>query len=262
MKAIICHAILLLMITLSSCTKVINVDLNSVAPRIVIEGNIDNLPGADTVLISTTVNFSAGNTFPAVSGASVTITDDQGSREVLKEVLPGKYITATTNGTPGRKYTLTVSTDNKSYTAESTMPQPVNLDSLVIQESSGFGGGSSLQILPVFTDPLGLGNYYLFKEYRNNKKVENTYIQSDNLSDGLANTRALRTSGDDKIVRGDSVRVEMHCIDEATYKYFYSLNQNTNGQTAAPANPVTNWSNGALGYFSAHTMQSKSIYIP
>jgi hypothetical protein len=34
-----------------------------------------------------------------------------------------------------------------------------------------------------------------------------------------------------------------------------------NFQTATPANPITNLSNGALGYFSAHTVQTVNINV-
>jgi hypothetical protein len=62
---------------------------------------------------------------------------------------------------------------------------------------------------------------------------------------------------------GDTVAVEMHCIDPAMYKYWFSLSQSATGETetASPANPVTNLSGGTLGYFSAHTVRSKSIIV-
>ncbi len=263
MRTIIYHKILFAaaVTLLSSCTKVIDVDLNSKEPQIVIEGKIDNRATIDTVLITNTVNFSESNSFPAVSGATVSITDDLGATEVLTEVIPGKYIIKSMQGVPGRKYILSVFVNNKTYKAESTMPMPVNMDSLIVQKNAGFGG-DAIQILPVFLDPAGKVNFYRFKEYINGKRVDANFLYNDRLRDGLPNARALRSFGvDDEIKIGDKIWVEMYCIDEANYKYFYSLNQNTNGQTAAPANPVTNWSNGALGYFSAHTLQVKTVTI-
>jgi hypothetical protein len=56
----------------------------------------------------------------------------------------------------------------------------------------------------------------------------------------------------------------MRCIDKGAYDYFYSLDQitSTNGNSATPANPVSNISGGALGYFSAHTVRKATAVIP
>ena len=53
----------------------------------------------------------------------------------------------------------------------------------------------------------------------------------------------------------------MQCIDNAVYKYWFSLNQSATGtsQSASPANAVSNISGGALGYFSVHTVESKTV---
>ena len=64
---------------------------------------------------------------------------------------------------------------------------------------------------------------------------------------------------------GDQVTVDMLCLDPAVYKYWYSLDRGATGggiSGATPANPVTNISGGALGYFSAHTLQSKTMVVP
>ena len=61
-------------VVLNSCSKVVNINLNDASPKIVIEGNITNAAGPYFVKITKTVNFSAANIFPAVSGAVVTIT--------------------------------------------------------------------------------------------------------------------------------------------------------------------------------------------
>jgi len=53
----------------------------------------------------------------------------------------------------------------------------------------------------------------------------------------------------------------MQCIDKNVYEYWYSLDQSSTGssQSAAPGNPVSNMQGGALGYFSANTLQSRSV---
>lgn len=53
----------------------------------------------------------------------------------------------------------------------------------------------------------------------------------------------------------------MQCVDKAVNLYFVSMSQ-TNGESATPANPVSNIAGGALGYFSAYTKQIKKVKIP
>jgi hypothetical protein len=51
----------------------------------------------------------------------------------------------------------------------------------------------------------------------------------------------------------------MQCIDKNVFKYLEELSGQdaTNGQPTSPADPTSNITNGALGYFSAHTIQRK-----
>jgi hypothetical protein len=51
-------------------------------------------------------------------------------------------------------------------------------------------------------------------------------------------------------------------IDRPVYDYFNQLATNTNGQGATPANPVSNFSGGCLGYFSARSTDVKTVIIP
>jgi hypothetical protein len=56
---------------------------------------------------------------------------------------------------------------------------------------------------------------------------------------------------------GDSLSVELRSIDEAAWNYYNTISSlvgaGMGGSSAAPANPVTNWSNNALGYFIAYS---------
>jgi hypothetical protein len=46
------------------------------------------------------------------------------------------------------------------------------------------------------------------------------------------------------------------------FDYFNSLALMNDGQSASPANPLSNIQGGALGYFSAHTVQRRTVIIP
>src|SRR5450759_3003563 len=96
----------------SGCQKVINVDLNEAAPRIVIEGLITDIPGPYTVKISKSGSYFNQPVLPPVSDAQVIITDNISSTDTLKETEPGIYITSKIRGFPGRTYSLKVLSEN------------------------------------------------------------------------------------------------------------------------------------------------------
>jgi Domain of unknown function (DUF4249) len=248
----------LLFFILFSCTKVINVNLNNVNPNIVIEGVVSDAPGPYQVQLTQTVNFSDQNVFPPVTGATVKITDSAlGITDLLKEVVPGTYVTQKLlQGVTGHTYQLYVLSNGQTYTASSTMPQKVNLDSVTFYTTNIFGTRSTSAVAN-FQDPSGIANYYTFTEYVNGQVIDQTFNFSDRLSDGKYIRRQLFNDSS-YINPGDEVSIEMHCVDNQVWQYFNTLRQakGNNSQAITPANPLSNISNNALGYFSAQTVQS------
>lgn len=246
-----------------SCQKTVHLDLNNAPPQLVIQGEVTNAPGPYTITINKSTAFYADNTFPPISGAVVKISDDQGVTDSLTETVAGSYSTHTLQGSPGHTYTLSIFTQNKNYSSVSTMPAPVNLDSVTFRRSAF--DNKQINAIPNFQDPAGIKNYYQFIEYINGQQfTKNIFVLSDRLSDGKYSTLALRT--DSAYLKiGDQLEVKMYCIDENVYNYFNQLDQSSGSgafnTTASPANPVSNISNGAYGYFSAHTVQSKIVTV-
>jgi hypothetical protein len=248
----------ILLFALFSCTKVVDINLNSANPNIVIEGIVSDVPGQYQVQLTQTVNFSDPNIFPPVTGATVKITDSTlGLTDSLKEVLPGTYVTQKLlQGLTGHTYQLYVLSNGQTYTASSTMPQKVNLDSVTFYTTNIFGTKSTSAVAN-FQDPAGVANYYTFTEYVNGQAIDQTFNFSDRLSDGKYIKRQLFNDSS-YINPGDQVSIEMHCVDNQVWQYFNTLGQakGNNSQAITPANPLSNISNNALGYFSAQTVQS------
>ncbi len=250
-----------------SCKKVINIDLNSANPQIVIVGEVTNAAGPYQIQISKTVNFSDPNTFPAVSGALVTIADNQGLLDTLLENAPGVYLSHNSwQGVPTHSYTLSVLAEGKVYTGASTMPEPVPLDSVGFYFDHSRGSQTIIEAIPYFQDPPGVANYYQFVENINGQPLTEIFIFSDQLSDGKYISQPLfDDSTYSHLLPGNNLQLSMYSIDQATYGYFNTLQQissTTPVQSVTPANPNTNLSGGALGYFSAHTTESKDVTVP
>ncbi len=255
---------IVLLLLFSACTKVIDINLNASDPQIVVEGEVTNNAGPYFVSISKSINFSDANNYPKIQNAIVKITDGT-ITDTLVETSAGIYKTTTLQGVSGRTYTLTIVTNGKTITAQSTMPTAVVLDSITFLESTfgaGPGGKNSFAAIPNFKDPSTFGNNYRFIQTINDTLDKSFYVDNDNVINGLKYQRPL-FSTDKQMYKGDSLLFEMQCIDKITFEYFNSLIQtigNGPGGGATPANPVTNVQ-GGLGYFSAHSSQTKKVVV-
>lgn len=263
-QASIYTAFFLVVLFFSSCEKVIDVQLDETNKKYVLEGSVSNIAGEPAeVRISQTKNFEDENSFTGISSAVVTIEENNGTVYPLTEVSTGVYQSNVLTGVPGNSYTLSVSVNGNTFSSTSVMPaQLVILDSLTVSDLA-FGGSNTITVAPSYLDPVGIGNSYRFIQYANGALVKKTFVQNDDLSDGLRITRPF-VNTDGELESGDVVKVDMLCVDAAVYKYWYSLDQAATGsnQSATPANPVSNINGGAIGYFSAHSVSSKTIVIP
>jgi hypothetical protein len=248
-----------------SCKKIVTLKLSNVPAAIVIQGNVTNVPGPYYVTISQPVDFYADNNFPPVSGASVLISNSEGQTDSLTEISPGNYATNFIQGAPGDTYRLSVTAQGVNYTASSTMPATVNLDSITFDENKGFGQ-TRISAVVNFQDPAGVRNYYQFVEYLNGAPLtKDLFVFDDRLSDGRYINYTL-FNDTSYLQQGDAVRVDLYCIDSTVYNYFFQLLQSDGAGSfntaASPANPSSNISNGAFGYFSAHTVSTQAEFIP
>ena len=254
----------LLIFLFPSCEKIITVKLDEAPSRIVIEGMVSNQrDSAVRVKISETKKFEEDNSFKGVSGAVVTITVNNGRSYNLSETASGIYETSAFTGATGTDYELSVLLNGIIYTASSTMPSPTVLLDSIWAETLTFAGSSLITIYPSYVDPLGESNSYRLVEYKNGGQIKYVFAQNDDFSDGLIITRPL-INPDGDLASGDTVRVDLQCIDAAVYKYWFSLDQAATGQnqSATPTNPISNIKGDALGYFSAYSVTSQTIAIP
>jgi hypothetical protein len=249
------------------CQKVINVDLNEAAPKIVIEGLINDRRGPYSIVITRSGSYFNQPVLPSVSGAKVIISDNSGLTDSLREVTPGIYVTSKTRGVPGSTYTLKVVSDNIEYTATTTMLSHVSIDSLKLVKSEfqrfdpGGNGKNRIhyEIHCFFKDPLEK-NFYRIRVLKNDSINTQSYrLYDDQYTNGLVTE--LRVSSAEA---GNSYRIELLSIDKATYGYYRTLSDLlfTNpffGST--PANPNSNLSNSALGYFGAAAISSQTVII-
>lgn len=243
-----------------SCTKTITPNLDTTAPQLVIQGAISDTAGPYYISIVNSIGFYADNAYTGVSGAVITITDSATNlQDMLSETTPGVYKTQKImQGLPGHTYLLNVSLNGVVYTASSTMPQPVLLD------STSFDVSDTQSVRPQanYQDPKGIVNFYKYSVVINGVPDKRFQTFSDRLSDG----RYIQDKVDADTLefrRNDQVQLSMAAIDKKVYTYLSEAEKvaYSNADLAAPANATSNISGGCLGYFSAQTVSSKTAMV-
>lgn len=246
---------------LTSCEEVIDPDLQKAGPRIVIDGSISNQNENHVVRISKTIPFDAPNTFNGLKGAKVSLITSGGTSVSLSEISDGIYRSPQFRGTPGMTYKLEVIAEGRVYTTSSTMPYPVLPDSISFKKLSFFG---NTRIYPnvYYKDPAKVQNQYRYI-LKVNDKQQADIVFEDRFNDGNNVSDLIIYDSDDDLKPGDVLNIEMQTIDRNVFKYYYAIGQikGENGPPVAPANPESNFSNGALGIFNAFTKSSVTITL-
>ncbi|MHB9140798.1 MAG: DUF4249 family protein [Paludibacter sp.] len=262
--------IFLALLLLTGCEKEINIDLNKSNPKFVIEGNVSNIAGNSKVRISKTLDFDENVLYPFVSGAFVTITDSTLNRidTLTEKTIPGTYTNPDLIGITGHTYNLIVKIDDQTYSSTSTMPIGLTLDSIIQENLAGTGGdlgipegtsqpGDIIQIRPYYINPHTADEYYQYVVKRNDRLLNNIIPRKEMASSGTSFIFPLFI----KAKKNDVIQVDMQFVEKKVYDYLYGISQNYGQYSATPSNPEPNISNGALGYFKAHTSQNKTIII-
>jgi len=259
-----------------SCERVVNIDLNEVAPALVVEGRVyeDSLAWVN---IRQTTSYFNPDTQLCICDAVVMIKENNNPWDTLEYIERGLYKSSTLRGTPGSTYYLRIEHDSQIYEAESYMYDRPVIYSLTSRsfgsfgdfgDSSGFDFGGALDSLPYFLfinlyDDPAEDNYYLFDYYINGEPREGSYIVGD---DENANNDTLAYSpGPIALFNiGDTVSVRANAIDRYVYNYLDQLGDAVSSNSffsSTPYNPLSNISNGALGYFAALSFDVKTTII-
>lgn len=249
-----------LLLLLTACEEVIDVRLNDSKPLVVIEAGLSNEFVPQTVKVSKTIAFEDSNRFNPLSGAKVFLKAPNGSTVPFREVEPGIYKSQNYQGVPGQTYTMEVEAEGMTFSATSTMPAVVKLDSLSFKRLTFFGSTNTYPVAN-YKDAADQQNQYRYI-LRVNSKVEADVVTEDRFNNGnqIADVIFYELEG---LETNDRIDLEMQCIDRNVFKYYFSLQQisGEGGPPVAPANPVSNFNNGALGVFSAYTTSQYGVFV-
>jgi len=252
-----------LFVTLLSCEKVIDLDVNEIEQKLVIEAEFIASENLVKVKISKTKDVFSSEDFSFVSGAQAEIIDQNGVSNSLIDLGDGNYELTGYMPTYNSKYTMKITYDGEIYESHDTLVVPVDLDSLTTEfQPQSLFGSEGYVVYMNFTDPNG-PNYYRAVRTVNGEELTSRgdqFLFDDGFSEGNQQSVPFFT---DRYVVGDTVEVELRSYSEKSYTFTSELIDiaGDSGQSAAPANPNFTWTNGAIGNFAAYGHDSKSIVI-
>ena len=252
-----------------SCEKVIEIPVDDAEQRIVVEGQLYDMLNESYVRLSRTGSVYQEDNFETISGATVTVTDNQGGSWVFTESLvePGLYTDPSFVVQPLTTYILVVDINGELITAESSTFNNVAFDSLdyFMQVGGGFGGtgnpdDTSFFTFYNFTDDANYSNYYRAIPFINGVPGS-AYLSEDELFNGQNFRQPFFA---DVFEPKDTLWALLTSMDADVYKYFSSLenNQDSGPFSAVPSNPVSNLNGDAIGFFGAFLTDTAVVIYP
>ena len=241
-------------VLLTSCEKDIDIDYHQVPSLYVVEASVNNTHMEARV--SKTQNMDDNSTQSSLNNAVVVITGDDGSSRKLSYLSNGRYFSKD-EGVPGVTYTITVDIDGEHFTATSTMQKKPTINSFRVIRKKITTEWFQIGELK-FQDLPNEDNWYFMHIYRNDTGYR--WAVLDDRNDPNKERQQLFTffregeGGSDVLRDGDDLRIELYTIDQGAYDYLYSMQMMENTGT----NPLTNFTGGCLGYFSAQWLVTKA----
>lgn len=261
------------LILISSCEKVVDIDLNTMEPKLVIDAAIKwqkgTIGNVQTIKLSTT-NSYYDNQVPTVSGATVFITDAANNVfNFVESNVAGSYVCSNFTPVLNRNYTLTINSNGSTYTATETLKSVPSIDRIEQINNAGFSG-KDIEIKSYYTDNGATQDYYLSK-FKPSYTVIPIYFAQEDIS--FQGNQIFGLYRSDKLKPGQNFEVTLSGISKQYYNYMrilISIAGNNSGGSPfqSPSATVrgniintTNDVNYPLGYFSLSEQDFRSYII-
>ena len=256
-----------LFVFLNSCQDVIDIDVPTSDPKLVIDASIDwekETSGVtQEIFLSTSTSYFENNINSIVTGAQVKITNDlTGSEFVFLDQNNGKYITNEFIPEINSTYTLEIEYNNEIYKATEQMKSVPEIEEITQSSNSIF----DLEVIDLnvsFNDPENEQNFYLFEYFEEEDMFPELLDVKDEFFNGNLMTIALFIDANDEdgnliVEEGDIVHVKFRGISERYYNFIRRLIEQafagdpfetTPSQLRGNCVNITNPDNYPFGYF-------------
>lgn len=260
MKNIKYIALLFLSILCFSCEEVVDVDLNTAPPRLVIDASIDWIKGTDgasqKIKLTTTTGYFQ-NIIPVVSNATVFVTNSSNTVFTFTETAgTGEYFCSDFQPVIGETYVLTVVHAGETYTATEKMAAVPDITRTEQNNNGGFSG-DDIEVKFYYNDNGSEDNFYLNKFETSRLPYPDYDVLDDEFFQG---NEMFGIFSHEDFKPGDQLKISLLGISQRYYNYMFILIGITEGAGGGPFQTTpanvrgnivnqTNSGNYALGYF-------------
>lgn len=257
---------------LPSCTKVVEVDVETAEPELVIDASIDWIKGTtgheQKIKLSTTTGYYSA-IFPTVSGADIVITNSANTVfSFIENPGTGEYICSNFQPVIGETYTLKVVLNEEIYTATETCIGVPEIENNIVQNNSGGFGGDEVEITYYYQDNGNEENHYLHRILSPVSTFPDYKAKDNEKSRGKLMQEYF---SDEELKTGDLINIRLYGISRRYFDYFRKLLAAAgagNGPFQAAPGSVrgniinqTHFENFAYGYFRLSEVDVKDYTI-
>ncbi|OMP32227.1 DUF4249 domain-containing protein [Mangrovimonas sp. DI 80] len=211
-----------------SCEDVIDVEVTTATPRLVIEASLDwekgTIGNEQLIKLSMSTPYFDVTSDSGVSGASVKVTNTNSGEEFLfEDQNDGTYTTSNFVPVLNDSYTLEVVYNNQTYLGSETL-MPVTDISNVTQSVEGGFDDELLELNVYFNDPADEENYYFFRYYEEGDlfpllaDLSDEFINGNEVHD-FWEKQDDEDNNEEAFEPGDTVEVSLYGISERYYNY-------------------------------------------
>ncbi|HSZ71595.1 MAG TPA: DUF4249 domain-containing protein [Cytophagaceae bacterium] len=264
-KIVLIPALLISASFLLSCTKVVDYNLVSADPKVVIESRIitDSFAMAR---VTTTAPYLNNQPTPVISNAFIVITDNLGNKDTLNYTTDGYYVCDNMKGNTANTYTLSVNAQGQTYTAVTSIPPAVPFTITGVDYKDGQSSFEKKGYYPTITATLPSGDsYYLFKYYKNDSVYRKNNSDLNVTDSKFVGTSISGYETPQPYQVNDVARIDIYTLTKEGYNFWNDLDAQLHNDggffSTPPANTSTNFNNGAIGLFQGSSVSTQSITI-
>ena len=286
--------VLAFLFLLTSCEKAVDLRLDQVENKLVVEATIENDQPPVVYLTKSLSFFSAFNPSQLsgsfVRNAVVEISDGQRTHRLREYAVPlgpelifyyystdSSSLSTAITGRLQTTYRLRIVTDSREYTASTRIPDTTRrIDSLFWRPAPPGNAPGKVTLMIRATDRPGFGDYIRYYTKQNSDPFYPglNSVYDDQIIDGTSYEIQVERGvprnttleeGYSYFNRGDTVTLRLSNIDRNTYDFWRTMEfsyASIGNPFSTPVKVLGNISGGALGYFGGYASQYRRLIIP
>ncbi|MGJ8760601.1 MAG: DUF4249 family protein [Polaribacter sp.] len=265
--------IVLMIIFFSNCEKVVDIDVPSIEPKLIIDASFEVFFDESPIIANTTVKLSLSADYfddeiPAVTNAVVTLTNLLDNVVIpFEDVNSDGIFTPINSFIPANdtEYELTVIYDNDIYKGKATKVKSTIINSITQGDETLFSN-DQIELKVLFSDDENEENYYVFNiDTYNFVNIEDTYFNGSDYNFSYFYE-------DENIELPKEIAIKLSGVSKDYYTYLTILSSQSGESGGGPFQSIpssllgnivntTNDANFPLGYFHISETDTYNINL-